>query len=129
MLYFGRMKKILLAGMVLLSAACYGQRATLENDTISYLGKKYAAGDTVYLAYGSNPNKSFAFVKQGSGMAGFTALEAKRSKGAVLIDKVVKQQGKCTLRGKYLDVDIAGGGVNKIFIDIEGAIDNKEMKE
>jgi hypothetical protein len=46
-----------------------------------------------------------------------------------VIDKVLKQQGKVTLRGIYLDADIAGGGINKIFIDLEGAVDNKEIKE
>lgn len=113
--------------MLLMSIGCFAQRATLVNDTANYMGKKYAVGDTVYLFYGSNTDKSFAFVKQGSGMAGFTKLESKRSKGGVLIDKIIKQQGKITLRGKYLDVDISGGGINKMFIDLEGAVDNKEL--
>ncbi len=115
--------------MLLTSAVCFGQRASINGDTASYMGKSYAVGDTVYLMYGSNANKSFSFVKQGNGISGFTSLDSKRSKGSVLIDKVVKQQGKVTLRGKYLDVDINGAGLSKIFIDLEGAIDNKEMKE
>jgi hypothetical protein len=106
--------------------SCFAQHASIENDTISYNAHKYHVGDTVHLAYGSAGNKSFEFVQTGSMVLGLRALDKRFSKVDVVVDKVFKQRGKYYLRGKQIEGHAPGFS---IFIDVEGAIDNKEMKE
>ena len=81
------------------------------------------------LFYGSSPKKEFIFVSIGSVLSGVTPLQSTWSKRVVKIDKVYKQSGKLYARGILLDAPglrLVGG--NKIFIEVEGAIDNKEVK-
>lgn len=100
-------------------------KATFERDTIFYAGKTFTAGDTIQLAYGSGSNKQFIFVKMGSGVAGWDELSSSYSKAAVVIKKVQQQKGKVFARGKL--IHSPGLINNTIEIDIEGAIDNKEI--
>ena len=95
-------------------------------DTLKYNGKNYAAGDTVMMMYGSKADKSFAFIVHGGGMMGMEPMGASFSKQQVILDKVFKKANKYFLRGKLTENNIVGF---KIFIDLEGAVDNKEIKE
>jgi len=120
------MKKALLIFFVLtVFVNSYAQdRATLVNDTARYLNKTYAVGDTITIAYGSNSNKDFAFVSIGTSLTGITYMQAGWSKSDIIINKVYKANRKIYLRGK-----LKGTGPNNVFIDLEGAVDNKELKE
>jgi len=89
-----------------------------------YSGKKYCVGDTVHLGYGSGSNKNFVFIQTGSAMLGLSPLEQRYSKADVVINKVYKQMGKYYMRGKQLEGHILGYNV---FIEVEGAVDNKEL--
>jgi len=121
------MNKLLLVLFLICSSSCFAQKASIDNDTASYNGKRYIVGDTINLAYGSDQGKKFAFVQMGGALLGLRRLESAHSKGQVKVDKVFKQQGKCYLRGKMIDRPMQPG--YKVFIDLEGAVDNKEMKE
>ena len=121
------MNKIFLALSLICSSSCLAQRASIDNDTASYNGKRYIVGDTINLAYGSDQGKKFAFVQMGGALLGLKRFQSTYSKGQVKVDKVYKQLGKCYLRGKMIDQPMPPG--YKIFIDLEGAVDNKEMKE
>lgn len=120
------MKNIVLLAFSLLTINCFAQRPALDKDTLSYIGKRYIVGDTVTLAYGSDPNKKFAFIQIGSALLGLSALEKGYAKQSLVLDKVYKQGGKFYMRGKLIEGSMPG---YKIFIDVEGAIDNKELKE
>jgi len=116
-----------LIALILIPAFSFGQ-SKVENDTLYYLSYKFAKGDTIQLSYGSNPKKDFAFVFMGSGMSGVTPLETKWAKSFVVADKVYSVQGKSWIRGKVTNSSVNLIGSNKVFIDIEGAIDFKELK-
>lgn len=100
-------------------------KPVLENDTLSYAGKKYWINQEVKIGYGSGSNKDFVFVFIGSGLAGVTPLEANWAKSSFKIDKVYKQRGKYFVRGKAVDAGPLLG--SKIFVDLELAIDSKEL--
>ncbi|HMH21217.1 MAG TPA: hypothetical protein VK563_05555 [Puia sp.] len=117
----------LLSVTLLCTGTAFAQRATISNDTAFYNGKRYAVGDSVNLAYGSDQGKKFAFVKMGGALIGMRHLESRFYKATVKIDKVFTQLGKCYLRGKMVDQSLPPG--YKVFIELEGAIDNKEIKE
>jgi hypothetical protein len=102
------------------------QKATISNDTAYYLNHSYYIGDTIQLAYGSGTDKDFAFVLFGGDMQGYKPLKSEHSKNSLVIDKVYTRKGKVTIRAKDIDYN---AGINKLFIDLEGAIDNKELKE
>lgn len=120
------MKKIIMLLILFLSLNCFSQSAKLIGDTLFYGDHKFAVNDSVHLWYGSGQNKAFAFVFIGSGLTGVTPAPAGWSKSYMKIDKVYKTGGKYFVRGKILDNGPMLG--NKLFIDIEGAIDNKEIK-
>lgn len=119
------MKTILLAISLFFAATASAQVAQV-GDTLKYNGKSYAAGDTVMMMYGSKADKSFAFIVHGGGMMGMDPMGASFSKQKVILDKVFKKANKYYLRGKLTENNTVGF---KIFIDLEGAIDNKELRE
>lgn len=98
----------------------------LENDTLYYAAQKFWVGKEVTLSYGSSSTREFAFVIIGSGLGGTSHLESGWAKSIVKIDKVTILQGKYFARGKL--VGTKGMGPMKVFINIEGAVDNKELK-
>lgn len=114
--------KILLLSLTLISLSAISQEpAKIENDTLYYAGQKYWEGKEIRMGYGSAQNKDFAFINFSSGLSASPA-GAGWSKSVIKIDKIYKQQGKCYIRGK-----IKGLAMNKAIVDIEGAIDNKEL--
>lgn len=126
------MKKIvlLLVFICLLTFSAFSQSIKFEKDTISYGNYKVFVGKEVQLFYGSSPKKDFIFVSIGSALAGVTPLESNWSKRIVKIDKVYKTMGKVYARGIILDAPgLRALGGNKVFIDIEGAVDNNELKK
>lgn len=118
------MKKYLVITLLFLWTNSDAQSKIVE-DTLFYSDRKFVVGDTLQLWYGSAANKDFAFVYIGSGLSGVNLAPAAWSKSMVKIDKVYKTQGKYYARGKVLDAALLG---SKLFIDIEGAVDNKELK-
>ena len=88
----------------------------------------YAVGDTINLGYGSQANKNFAFIQIGSMMTGVTDLDKGWSKAEAIIDKIYKKGKTVFFRAKLIDKTVNAIGGNKLFIDLEGAIDNKELK-
>ena len=111
------------------TTSIFAQKPKFENDTITYSKSKIFVGDTLHLGYGSSNNKDFAFIYIGSGLVGLQALNRSFNKQAVLIDKVYETRGKFYARGIMFETDANMLGSGKVFIDIEGAIDNKEVKE
>jgi hypothetical protein len=104
------------------------QKASFENDTARYEGRTFVAGDTITLGYGSKSNKDFAFIGIGSAMGGLTDLKSSWSKSEAVIDKIYVQRNKVYLRAKLTDKTVNALGGNKLFIDLEGSIDNKELR-
>ena len=122
------MKKLIALAVIIITALnLKAQKAEIVEDTLSYNSKSYHLGDTLQLMYGSKANKDFAFIYYGSGMNGVSDAPAGFSKTLACINKVYKFKGKCYVRAKSIDGGIQLG--NKLFIDVEGAIDNKEIKE
>jgi len=125
------MKRIalLLTFLSLFTFSAFSQSIKFEKDTISYGNYKVFVGKEVQLFYGSSPKKDFIFVSIGSALTGVTPLESNWSKRMVKIDKVYKTMGKVYARGIIVDAPgLRALGGNKVFIDIEGAIDNNELK-
>ncbi len=122
------MKSILLSALIFCSSTIIAQRsATYENGKAIYNGKTYAVGDTIQLGYGSNPNKSFSFVHIGSAIQGMSALNSAWSKYPATIEKVIKNGKTIGLKAKLVNKNVNALGGNKLWIDLEGAIDNKEI--
>lgn len=115
------MKKKHLLVFFLSLSVFYTRSQTLENDTLYYNGSKVFEGQKLTLGYGSSTNKDFAFVFLGAGSnAGATD-----SKKEITVDKIYKQNGKYVARA--LVVGEKNAFMKKRFIDIVGAIDNKEL--
>jgi membrane protein CcdC involved in cytochrome C biogenesis len=114
------MIKLLLTFIVLtIFVNCMAQRAEIKNDTVYYKERKFYPGQVVPLKYGSSATKDFAYVSAGS-----TLCTSQVSKFEVKIDKVLMKGPKVYIRGKLIN---AGPQLVKIFIDVEGAIDNNEI--
>ena len=119
---------ILFAAFLATSLTMMAQRATSANDTARYMDRSFAVGDTILLGYGSKADKDFAFISMGSIMTGVKDLNKSWSKNEAVIDKVYTMRKTVYLRAKLTDKTVNMVGGNKLFIDLEGAIDNKEIK-
>lgn len=117
--------KGLLFLVMLLPAFAIAQKATMTGDTLFYQGKKVTVGDTVSLGYGSKPNKDFAFVYIGTAMGGMDPLSSARYKLSMVVIKVYKSYGKLLFRAKPIEAGPMYG--MKVVVDLEGAVDNKEL--
>lgn len=120
------MKKILsiLFFALILFNANAQDRATIDGDTARYLGKSYVVGDTIQLGYGSKSNKDFAFIQMGTLMSGVSDMDKGFAKSDVIILSVYKVRKQI-----YLKAKVPGTMGNKAFIDLEGAVDNKEIRQ
>jgi len=115
---------LLIAGLNTASA----QTAKINKDTVTYGASKIYPQKVVQLLYGSTGTKDFAYVFVGSGWTtGVHPLNADNAKGTVLITKVYKMQGKCYAIGTLQETQ--GLQAKRITINIEAAVDNKEIKE
>ena len=122
------MKRISLLGSLIVGVltTVSAQSAKMTNDTLTYGTAKYYTGKTVQIWYGSKPDKNFAFIWKGNILAP-TLLTTADSKHNVVINKISKSRGKFYLIGTLQDV--TGLEPKRITIDVEGAVDNKEIKE
>lgn len=100
---------------ILFSSVASAQK--IENDTLYYNDHKFYEGKEIKLGYGSGPKKEFIFVY----ISGTATAEAIYSKTVIKIGKIYKTGGKYFVKGK--------GDKQKFYIDIEGAIDNKELSD
>ena len=123
---FEIMKKLLFSIVLLLIVfSLKAQKATFQNDTARYNGKTFVVNDTITLGYGSQANKNFAFIMIGSGMSA-TELDKKWAKNYAVIDKIYLGMGKSIMiRAKLVDKTVNLIGGNKLFINLEAAVDNK----
>ena len=121
------MKKQIFLSFILILISLFGKsQVKFENDTLTYNEGKYWVGKDIQLWYGSKSDKNFAFVFVGSGMLGMDYVNTSASKKFLRIDKIDKRNGKYYIRANFIENPIP---VGRIFIDIEGATDNKEIKE
>lgn len=98
-------------------------KSLLKGDTIFYDGSKFYKGQVLTLGYGSAADKSFAFVWTGSGFAVGGNAPAGYGKSEIEIVKFQKGGGKNFLKAKL--IGISGSALT---IDLEGALDNGELK-
>ena len=124
--YISCMKKIFIIAGVLFSINSFGQKTRMSNDTIYLDTLKFYKGQTIKLLYGTTDRKEFAFVSMGSGLGGTFPMPSNWSNTRVQIDKIYKASNKYFVRAKLLDTVHSMGGM-KAFIDVEGAIDFKEV--
>lgn len=99
-----------------------------SKDTIKYQGRTYAVGDTITLGYGSKSNKDFAFITIGGLLTGVEDLGRHWAKNEAVIEKVYKNNKQTYMKAKLVDKTINAIGGNKLYVDLEGAVDNKEIK-
>ena len=126
------MKKqtILSVLILMISFNSFSQRATIDGDTAKYKDQVYYVGKVVNLLYGSSNDKSFGFVYVGSGIGGGAKMQSNWSKYPVRIDKIYKTSGTVYFRGIALNEKGNNAiPMNKVFVDITGAVDNKEIAE
>ncbi|MES2265574.1 MAG: hypothetical protein V4520_02360 [Bacteroidota bacterium] len=122
------MKKILLLTVLLTgrASAASAQSAIFNPDSsVTYLKNNFKKGQEVQLFYGSDANKNFKFVELiNFDLVHHPKMQANYSKQKFNIDYVYVKDGKCTIRGKAPWSDCDG---NFVVVDVEGAIDNKEI--
>jgi len=123
------MKKLLIT--TLLFAGAYSiasaQSAKFNPDSsITYQQSHFKKGDTVQLFYGSGADKDFKFIQiiNLKNFMNHPDMLAIYSKDKFVIDYVFLKDGKCTIRGKAPFTDDAD---DLVVVDVEGAIDNKEI--
>jgi hypothetical protein len=116
------MKKLITVVGILSCFASQGQRAVLAGDTIFYNGSKFYPGQAIQLAYGSLPNKNFGFVLIGAGLASAVHASATWSKTGIVVNRIYMQYDKCYFRAK-------GERNSNFIVEVQGAVDNKEIKE
>jgi hypothetical protein len=121
-------KTIGFALLVLTTFSLKAQKATFVNDTARYSGRTFVVGDTVTLGYGSKGDKNFAFISIGSALTGVTDLDKAWAKNEAVIDKIYIQRKTVFIRAKLTDKTVNALGGNKLFFDLEAALDNKEIK-
>ena len=129
------MKKIILILLALVALAfsnsAVAQSAKISKDStiITYQKSTYKIGDTVQFWYGSGANKNFEFV---TAMNFSTLKNAKASsdfsKHKFVINREYVDGGKCFIGGKANWISDDNNYI-KVSIDLEGAVDNKEIVE
>ena len=129
------MRTLLFFSILFFSLSAVAQKASFNENSVSYLGKTYKVGDVIHLGYGSVNNKDFAFVNYGKSIGGvnlpglYHHADADWSKADVEIIKLYTNKGviwaKCSPVNRGSAIGSALG--NKIYINIEAAADNKEI--
>lgn len=127
---------LLVVAIVGATSTAFGQTATINNDlSATYKGVNYQSGQELTIGYGSGENKNFAFIsvfraeKGSNSMPSTTNLKAEDSKKKFIIDDIYKTDaGKVFIKAvpEWLKED---GYAVDLRVDLEGAIDNKELIE
>lgn len=127
------MKKYFLAFILFSFTGVVAQKAALNETSVTYLGKTYTVGDIIQLGYGSGNNKDFVFVNFGKSVGNlnlpglFKKADVNWSKAEVEIVKIYSANGVIWVKCNPLNRDV--NVLNKqIFINLEGAVDNNEIK-
>ncbi len=127
------MKTKLFFLLICISLNVYSQKASLNESSVTYLGKTFKVGDIIQLGYGSRNDKDFAFVSFGKAVGNINLpglskrADVNWSKAEVEIVKLYTANGVIWAKCDPLNRD--ANFLNKqIFINIEGAVDNKEIK-
>lgn len=128
------MKKLVVI-CLLYSLHTDAQKAKFNENSVTYAGKTYKVGNIIHLGYGSGTNKEFVFVSYGKSVGGFNLpglykhANVDWSKADVSIIELYTKNGvvwaKCTPKDHGTSIGSVIG--NKIYINIEGAADNKEI--
>lgn len=129
------MKNFIVFLLCMLSLTALGQDASLNESSVTYRGKTYHEGDIIHLGYGSSGDKEFSFIHYGKSVAGvnlpgiYRNANANWSKAEVEILKLYTEKGVIWAKCKPINRGSTLGSMigNKIFINIEGAVDNKEI--
>ena len=118
--------------LMMFSFCSFGQneRPVLQNDTIYYANNKFYYGKIVRLKKGSKENADFAHVFIGSSKTSKSPLPQIWKNMSVLVEDVYKKSGKYFVKGDlYKGNEMVGLAGNKVTIDIEHALDDKEIVE
>ena len=110
---------IILFTVIAIQSKCQ-DKAIMKNDTVYYMDQKIYINKAIRLGYGSTSSKEFAFIYYG--MTG-TGLPAHWSKFDVLVEKIKIKGTKFWIVGRATNIAIG----NKIYFELESAIDNKEV--
>jgi len=100
------------------------QDAVYKNDTLVYKNIKIYPTQKIQLLYGVKPDKNFVFISNNKRMDDPLPAIVSKQKGGIL--KIIKQHSKYYAVG-YLS-DAPAYLAKEIVIDLEGAIDNNEIK-
>jgi hypothetical protein len=130
------MKKHLVFFLLFICVNAVAQKAAFNENSVTYSGLIYRVGSIVHLGYGSANNKDFAFVNYGKSVGGLNLpglyhhADVNWSKADVEIEKIEKKSGVVWLRCKPIDKGTSVGSIlgSRIYINLEGAVDNKEIK-
>ena len=109
----------------ILSSFCgNAQRPVSKNDTLTYGGNSFYVGQKVQIWYGSGQNKDFAFVYMQ-----LKPMKASYSKNTAIINEITfgKNSGGKWIAYAKLE-NLSWLFEKNIAIDIEGAVDNNELR-
>lgn len=124
------MKFCFLLSLLMISLSSIGQneRPVLQNDTIYYGNFKFYYGGLVHLMKGSKENADFAHVFIGSDKTSKSPLSGSWKNMSVLVEDVYKKSGKYFVKGDlYKGREMIGLAGNKVIVDVEHALDEKEI--
>lgn len=101
----------------------FAQRPVLENETITYSQSTFFNGSSIKLASGTREDSTFAYVLMGK-----AHLPAYWKNLTIRVEEVYKKGGKYYAKGDlYNGKKMIGLAGNKVVVDVERAIDNKEI--
>ncbi len=122
------MRTTLIISLLFCSFCSFAQRPVLENGIIQYSQSKFFNGSNITLTRGTKEDSAFAFVYIGSASTAKSSLPANWKNLTVHVEDVYKKGGKYYAKGDlYNGKRMIGLAGNKVIVDIERAIDNKEI--
>lgn len=122
------MRTLFILSFILTGITSYAQRPVLENGVIQYSKSTFFNGSKITLASGTAEDSTFAFVFLGASSSGKSHLSANWKNLTVVVEDVYKKGGKFYAKGNlYSGKRMIGLAGNKVIVDIERAIDNKEI--
>jgi hypothetical protein len=106
----------------------HAQRPELENETLTYSQSKFFNGSSITLTTGTREDSTFEYVFLGTGSTGKSHLASNWKNLTVRVEEVYKKSGKFYAKGDlYNGKKMIGLAGNKVIVDVERAIDNKEI--
>lgn len=112
-----RVGAYLVWGILLCFTTSAQERSEVRGDTVYYAGAKFYPGRVITFGYGSGTNKEFVFVKAGMMYsASSTSFMSKQQATIVSLQMKGSKAFAKAMLGKL-----------KVTIDLEGAVDNREL--